>query len=107
MAEFQEVMKQWVRRCDMCPDYDQPCKMNGLICNKIIKFPSDTNWQIIEDEIMQWAAEHPEPVYPTWEEYLRNVGVIPTNQDIVQIFLKASIPDDIAEKLGLKPKEST
>lgn len=75
-----------------------------------------------EPIIMTWAAEHPEPVYPTWEEWLLDNGVFePDNvllngkrrfymegKPVLNIPTKKiydRIPADIAEKLGLKPKE--
>ena len=115
MAEFQEVMKQFNRMCEygkkhpvagycgahcafeVSCGFDKPNQALRVAMNDPKKF---------EFGVMKWAAEHPEPVYPTWEEYLRNIGVIPTSQDIIQTFLKIPIPADIAQKLGLKPKEA-
>ena len=58
--------------------------------------------------IMDWAAGHPEPVYQTWGEWLERV--IPHgNGDTALTFavyaMRQPIPADIAEKLGLEPKE--
>lgn len=64
-----------------------------------------------EKIIMAWAADHPEPVYPTWVEYLVGIGVIPheirleTADALMDTHLLKPIPADIAEKLGLQPKE--
>jgi hypothetical protein len=68
---------------------------------------------------MSWAAEHPEPVYPTWVEWLKTEGVIPYMKGLVVVRgddgnfhdgrvnitekMLDHIPDDIAEKLGLEP----
>ncbi len=70
---------------------------------------------------MSWAAEHPEPVYPTWGEWLISVGAarkIPTgipfelpDRRIVDppwetvVDTNTHIPADIAQKLGIKPNE--
>jgi hypothetical protein len=79
--------------------------------------------KLVEEIVMSWAAEHPEPVYPTWLEWLKSMGVIPylmglvTVRDVDGTFddghvnitenaLK-EIPADIAQKLGLQPKEGT
>jgi site-specific recombinase XerC len=59
--------------------------------------------------IMKWAANHPEPVYPTWEEWLITQGVIKENPSggvgypMPKLF--EHIPADIAQKLGIEPKE--
>lgn len=71
---------------------------------------------------MQWAAEHPEPVYPTWDEWQNSVfpdaeiDITPCtfgSRDRLNCFFEKKcstcneqqIPADIAEKLGIKPKE--
>lgn len=47
-------------------------------------------------------------VYPTWDEWLETVGVVSVNPDKGFILMKPEvnnpIPADIAEKLGLQPK---
>ena len=61
-----------------------------------------------EDEcekiIMSWAAEHPEPVYPAWRDWLRDQYPMLGPYTMTDI-LESPIPADIAEKLGLQPKE--
>ena len=63
----------------------------------------------IEKEVMAWAAEHPAPVYPTWGEWLMSIGVIngvhPHGAIDALGNLKQPIPADIAQKLGIEPKE--
>jgi hypothetical protein len=79
VAEFQEVMKQWARMCNSVPgksEYISICsdKESGYICpmkdcglcNKPLSSQTDDDRIIGERIIMSWAAEHPEPVYPTW-----------------------------------------
>lgn len=120
MAEFQKVMNQWMRRCIAC-DKDERvhCNVDGMTCSKIGMFPKDTDWSKYEKEIMEWAAEHPEPVYPTWIEWLQERGIIPTFDEAIKsmssrtraasFYVTAEafqpIPADIAQKLGIKPKE--
>lgn len=59
---------------------------------------------------MAWAAEHPEPVYPTWYEWLKDNGL--TFHDAESSWIGFTerihhpIPADIAQKLGLEQKES-
>ena len=70
---------------------------------------------------MSWAADHPEPKYPTWQEYLENNKIVEVQRAmpssttsnsvsyIERITTMAKfympIPADIAEKLGIEPKE--
>jgi hypothetical protein len=76
----------------------------------------------IEKNVMAWAEEHPEPVYPTWLEYLARYcgapgkielvpfgfaeevhGVLP--ETYIHWLMTHRIPADTAQKLGLQPKE--
>lgn len=107
VAEFQEVMKQrnrmckkyWTSRsCHGCPIAEEVQAYEG--CSLI-----DFDPKRYEELVLQWAAEHPEPVYPTWAEYLTSIGVYPKGWEIYQTPLKSGIPADIAQKLGLEPKE--
>jgi hypothetical protein len=57
---------------------------------------------------MKWATEHPEPVYPTWGEYLEKViphGSRETALTFAIFAMNHPISADIAEKLGIEPKE--
>ena len=62
----------------------------------------------LEEIVMQWAAEHPEPVYPTWYEYvwsqLAKKEPI-SDHDLATWMENNRIPADIAQKLGIEPKE--
>lgn len=102
MAEhsFQEVMRQLNRLCS----HYQNCGENGCPmfdeCGNIGAHCSDPKHSYrIEKTVMSWAAEHPEQVYPTWEEWLTTLGVQSYNE------LSKPIPADIAQKLGIQPKE--
>jgi hypothetical protein len=62
--------------------------------------------EVAEKVIAKWAAENPEPVYPTWVEWLAaNKVIVPI--ELWDAFKVSSqpIPADIAEKLGIEPKE--
>lgn len=110
MAEFQEVMKQRDRmckhylstdhNCENCP-LDKARKSTILQCFRYIA----EYYQEAENVIMSWAAEHPEPVYPTWVEWLRQNGVVPRDQKCFHDWLLKPIPTDIAEQLGIEPTE--
>lgn len=103
MAEWMEVMNQFDRMClyhqrkHECP---MGCPMSGVNisqCRKIAFECPDS----VERTVMSWAAEHPEPVYPTWGEYLHTLHNEPSSRE-----LSKPIPADIAEKLGIEPKEA-
>ena len=114
MAEFQDVMEQFDRMCwyyqrkRECP---MACPMNGVNisqCRKVaFEKPKET-----EEIVMKWAAEHPEQVYPTWMEWLTDLGAIPKaiswDEPLVEAVYDAiqeRIPADLAQKLGIEPKE--
>lgn len=95
MAEFSMVMKQAARLCSAqkqcagCP----LCAADHALCelrkNVMRKF-SEHEARRVDNIVMDWAAKHPEPRYPTWREWLR-------------LEMDEAIPADIAEKLGIKP----
>lgn len=119
MAEFQEVTKLWRRmcismdgndtyKCERCPLGDEH------ICSFEISDIQDDEIHRVEEKVMSWAAEHPEPVYPTWAEWLHDNGIIldarQHNENehwLLGIEAMRPIPADIAQKLGIEPKEGT
>lgn len=100
MAEFATVMHEMQRMCDAFSNADE-CQHCPLIHNPVCGTPSDMIKKDIrkaEAAIMAWAAEHPEPQYPTLVEWLRSLGL--ADHRMID-----PIPADIAKKLGLEPKE--
>lgn len=129
MAEFVEVMRQAQKicdtyKCDDCPMVDH-VDMCGLIHSKYRKAGFLLEFEQI---VMQWAKEHPEPQYPTWEEWQTNTFPGDLNRLRPCHFMDVSawesiigkkckgiecsecrtypIPADIAKKLGIRPKEA-
>lgn len=123
MAQFTEVMRQARRMCEAFSDgHCSECPIgnaNALECG--ITVTSEMDCEEVERRVMQWAAEHPEPVYPTWNEW-QNVMFPDADRDIGPCVFgshdrfncsektcdtckEQQIPADIAEKLGIKPKE--
>lgn len=123
MAQFTEVMRQALRMCKTqedcgsCPIGDA----DELECG--ITVTSEMDCEEVERRVMQWAQEHPETVYPTWDEWQNSVfpdaeiDITPCtfgSRDRLNCFLEKKcstckeqqIPADIAEKLGIKPKEA-
>ena len=92
MAEFKRVMGILKRKYESMGMYD-------------------FDYDEMEQEALQWEAEHPEPVYPTWGEWFTRIGLyhdtssanINANDLIGLLF--TPIRADIAEKLGIEPKD--
>lgn len=132
MAEFVEVMKQARRMCgsNFCDNCILPrCSDEMCIWENIPARITDEVIAEIEAKILQWAAEHPnppEPKYPTWREWQQ--ANFPNNSSPILpcAFIRRSdahctdyigknscydcrnqhIPAEIAQKLGIKPKEA-
>lgn len=133
MADFCELMRQWQRMCKSMQQKNMSCKEDCLLghnptCGEL-EYASLEEINNAETVIMKWAAEHPEPVYPTWGEWLESEGICfscLTNYEhtngftIPKVFeyqidgktaficgdrVNSPIPADIAQKLGIEPKE--
>lgn len=116
MVEFREGMKQWRRMCKTyTTEDDETCCTSCPImaleysehgCDAIFSdWAESADWEEVEDIIETWAAEHPEPVYPTWIEAMKMYGVVgETGYTYLEPAYKP-IPADIAQKLGIEPKE--
>lgn len=125
LMDFVQTMKDWRRMCKAQEAIEKtdPCRVcplanNGNDCCGIYE-DNDGNdtrdYARIEGVVARWAKENPEPVYPTWGEWFVEHGDLvdgwqnATNaawmaNTALSIFMK-SIPADIAEKLGIEPKE--
>lgn len=124
MAQFIEVMRQAKRMCESFSDgHCSECPIgnaNLLECG--ITVTSRMDYEEVERRVMQWAAKHPEPVYPTWREWQNStfkdahISIKPCEfgsrnrfkcdgETCYECKLEP-IPADIAEKLGIKPKEA-
>lgn len=128
MAEFKNVHRNMVRMCDAMRAEDNgcaPCPLDG-ICAKFITLSEDAI-ATIERVVTQWAAEHPEPVYPSWEEGWKQLfpdadirhTLCPEvfgdkykcdwchddndDNDNCDECLERPMPAEVAEKLGIKP----
>ena len=113
MAEYRDVIKQFKRMCryynGRTHSHDCPLYCQGHGCNishcRMLAF-EDKKFASV---VMAWAAEHPGPVYPTWYEWLNHIGVLGTAAIgagyVGERLCTMHIPADIAEKLGIQPKE--
>ena len=117
MADFIQTMKDWKRMCNAM-ERERPhdaccgCPLEGYGCPAIHEDNnSHMDFADVEKIVTAWAAEHPEPVYPTWVEYLVGIGVIPheirleTADALMDTHMLKPISADIAEKLEIEPKE--
>lgn len=122
MSEFTDVMRQARRMCKAQEDCESCPLWNtaNFFCKLDTTCHSDDS--AIESIIMQWAAKHPETVYPTWREWQNSIfpdahkHITPCtfgSRDRFKcegktcyVCMEQQIPADIAEKLGIKPKEA-
>lgn len=123
MAEFTEVMRQMKRMCaahgGMCKIRNCPM-VNGEAC-RFAADQDDVDYNEVERIIMAWAAEHPAPRYPSWQEWQNSMfpdaerDISPCEYGSRDRFNCAEktcdtctgqqIPADIAAKLGIRPME--
>ena len=116
MAEFQEVMEQWGRLCKSINGLCRDCPLSTLqLCSVPVYELCEDELEKSESRIMQWAAEHPEPVYPMWRDVLLKCGLLYEKRDNKSGSreikpnwpeMAKPIPADIAQKLGIEPKET-
>lgn len=114
MAEFVQTMKDWHRMCENCDRNEKiGCVVNGSVCAGFRKMIDEIDLEVVEAKVTAWAAEHPEPRYPTWLEYLVGIGVIPheirleTADALIDTHMLKPIRADIAQKLEIEPKVNT
>lgn len=126
MASFVSTMHEWRRMCSAIQSENQKSH-SGSWCRNCpieqfcvidteIKNSTDNVFRIIDERVQAWADKNKEPVYPTWWEWLENMGIVSkAKSEYSEIFDRVcwgarmfdQIPASIAEKLGLEPKEGT
>lgn len=116
MADFIQTMKDWRRMCKHYSDESvkdgrtscvDMCPLGHNTACDIMENALDSDIKVLAEEVAKWAAKHPEPMYPTWLEWLSDMGLIIKNDvGYTFHFIRATqhIPADIAEKLGIEPK---
>ena len=106
MSDFVQTMMDWRRMCIAYTTDDEDCckdcpleRITEYGCGAIFEdeFTNTVDWAELERRVMKWAEDHPKPIYPTWQECF--------NTFERGIDVDESIPADVAQKLGLKPKE--
>ena len=107
MAEFIEVIHAIQRICKRRNGKCSTCLLGEFACPNNVRFDKteEAAFRELEDTVVKWAAEHPEPVYPTWVDWFRQMGIVSSTQKCFHDWLLKPIPADIAQKLGIEPKE--
>lgn len=116
MSDCVQMLRDWKRMCnamaemDGCEDCPIVRNTHGARCGDTPGEMQDV--ESIAREVEKWAAEHPEPIYPTWWEFINNeftnsilLGENKKYNTIIEFMKHKPIPADIAEKLGIEPKE--
>ena len=126
MAEFADIARKWRRMCDYYTRKSMEdvhssgcislCPLGHNDACGDIKAAEDGDIEAAEATIIAWDKEHPEPVYPTWGEWLEKQGIVKLvnseryDEDYQKVLIlldsvENPIPADMAEKLGIEPKE--
>lgn len=102
--DFKGGIRQWARMCKTCTELGEKYEGCAFHCplatNAICGELMEADEKEIEKgvaAIEKWARENPEPVYPTWGEWL-------TELCGAGVALDERIPADIAQKLEIEPK---
>ena len=108
MADFVEVMGIKSRMCKYYDDCSDGCPLeNTNFCNLSEHSLSEKDLREAEVVMLDWNKKHP-VIYPTWGEYFGMIyGARLFGNPIGSLdeIFKINIPQDIAEKLGVEPKE--
>lgn len=126
MAEFTEIVKQARRMCEYYSQREgcRGCQLSrvktGRVSASLCKTITSINAQDaieIERIVTEWAKEHPEPTYPSWEDAWKSLfpNVVdtpcpnecfgeecPGDMDCIKC-VKRPMSKHVAEKLGIKP----
>lgn len=121
MTNFTQTMHNWQRMCNYFDKhYNEDCCHICPIqnCGAIWEMEDTTDWKKIEEIVNTWSAEHKEPIYPSWREYLKKMGLTTSKnvyfsdeysaevklEDRLTEKADQPIPAEIATALGLESK---
>ena len=110
MADFVQTMKDWKRMCNAMGQEDEytacdKCDLRPFGCPAMYENEcNNADWNHVESVVTTWAAENPEPVYPAWRDWLRDLYGNPsmTMTDI----LESPIDPEIAQRLNIVPRRA-
>ena len=116
MVKGYDCQPQCGKGCGKCPA-GRLRSENGVCLVRRIANVDNCEEKI--EGLKAWAKEHPEPVYPSWDEAWKNLFPGAVKAPCPRAFFGCEcmvdigcakcgsrpIPAEIAEKLGIKPKE--
>ena len=127
MAEFTEIVKQAHRMCETYGPHDNDCttlcplgkahRPDGMKLCEYIGFTDSESAKEIEKRVLAWAAENPELSWKeAWKQLFPDAKNVPCPGNCFGIehygcsgncvdCIGSPIPAEIAEKLGIRPKE--
>jgi hypothetical protein len=103
-------MKDWKRMCNAMGQEDEytacdKCDLRSFGCPAIYENEcNNADWNHVESVVTSWAAEHPEPVYPSIAKYLERFGILIRRDGSLEAdYFKANEPmgEDLAKLLGI------
>jgi len=116
--EYGEMMRQFRRFCAAQEGISERAGLDfqcegcpldkNSVCDKLPCAVKPEDVEKVERVVEKWVEEHPEPVYPTWGEYLEKViphGSGETTISFAIYAMQQPIHADIAQMLGIGPKE--
>ena len=114
MSDFVQTMKDWRRMCNTIQSKNQKASIGSwckgcplqdfCIIDTSIKDTTNGEFDIIGEQIQAWAAENPEPVYPSIAKYFKQFGItIRRDGSLEADYFKANEPmsADMAKLLGI------
>lgn len=107
--DFQTVVYDKNRMCDTLLETELACSgcplsslnnTDSANCNEFIwEHPEDA-----ERMIEEWVENNPEKKYPTWFNWLLQIGAIDGSEECVFSDLQREIPKALAESIGVNPE---
>ena len=110
MFDFVQTMKDWRR---MCKQMDKEFGMDGcehcplVCCSAVYESDGREDYAEIARKVAEWVQAHPEPRYPTFGEWLCDIGELTGCGDAKEAMRRLfndPIPAELAEKLEIEPK---
>ena len=107
MAEFQEVMEEYHRMCNInvcnnCPISDSDSSGFYHTCEDFM----EQNPEKFEEIVMKWSRENPKLIYPFVKDVVRTIaykiGYDLNNGNIYEL-MAMRLNEDAANYLGIKP----
>jgi len=108
--DLADGLKQLSRMCAKYHEICDDCPLNGKDFCSLEPADRDAEINVRAAAIIEkWADGNPELIYQTWWEWLENMGIVSKARSDSKIFdttrMYDPIPTDIAQKLGIEPKE--